>query len=137
VHDDLRDVTDLVERVGRAHRTLELDRRRVNLFEAQLAVAAEAGGFRNLRVVRIDLRLQLALRLHRVLARDVADAHRREAGERLRPGGRTMAHNDRTRRIRAFMRVVPAAMLPETGAGLRLRGTRRAEKVRSPALRRA
>jgi len=107
VHDDLRDVTDLVERVGRAHRTLELDRRRVNLFEAQLAVAAEAGGFRDLRVERIDLRLQLALRLHRVLARDVADAHR------------------------------PAAMLPETGAGLRLRGTRRAEKVRSPALRRA
>ena len=50
---------------------------------AQLAALAEARRFRNLRVERVDLRLQRALRFHGVLARHVPDAHRRQIGERL------------------------------------------------------
>ena len=37
---------------------------------------------------RKEMRLQVALRLHRVLSGGVADAHRRQAGERLRHCGR-------------------------------------------------
>ena len=51
---------------------------------AQLAGSSEPRRLGDLRVERVDLRLELALRLHRVLARGVADAHRRQAGERLR-----------------------------------------------------
>ena len=51
---------------------------------AELAALPEPRRVGDLRVERVDLRLELALRLHGVLARGVADAHRREAGERLR-----------------------------------------------------
>ena len=51
---------------------------------AQFAIPAEARRFGNLRVQRIDLRLQVALRLHRVLPRAVADSQRRQARQRLR-----------------------------------------------------
>ena len=51
---------------------------------AQLAVSSQPGRFGNLRVQRVDLRLQLALRLHLVFSRGISDANAREVGERLR-----------------------------------------------------
>jgi hypothetical protein len=65
-----------------------------------------SGTPRDLRVERIDLRLELALRLHGVLACDVADAHRRQARERLRRHDRRHQRRDADDDQRAnFMRL--------------------------------
>ena len=54
---------------------------------AQISGAAEPGGLGNLRLERVDLSLELSLRFDGVLARGVADTHRRQAGQRLRQRG--------------------------------------------------